>query len=101
MKETVVGFASELKTLPKEITIDGELYYLNKAGEQDEYVLLSSTCPHAGGTVMSHENMLYCPLHMWTFDSQTGQCLNASSYCLDSWKVEAREDGRLVVFLAV
>jgi nitrite reductase/ring-hydroxylating ferredoxin subunit len=85
--EIDLGSAAELESLPKEITVRGELYYLIK--NENQYMLLSRTCPHAGGVVGVHENIFYCPLHMWAFNSH-GDCLNMPGYCLDKVTVEER-----------
>lgn len=97
MKEYVIGLESELGALPAEVDIDNEPYYLTK--NDDGYILLSRYCPHAGGTVQEHGAFYFCPLHMWKFDGQSGECVNVPGCGLDSFPVDSR-DGQLVARFA-
>ncbi len=63
-------------SLPAEVIVDGSPYWLVRCGD-GEYRLLSGLCPHAGGEVRPMNDVLFCPLHFWTFDARSGDCLNA------------------------
>jgi nitrite reductase/ring-hydroxylating ferredoxin subunit len=77
--------------LPAEVTIDATPYWLVRCGD-GEYRLLSGLCPHAGGDVRPLNDMLYCPLHFWTFDAQNGNCLNDPGERLMRRQVVVRQD---------
>ncbi|MFC4599586.1 Rieske (2Fe-2S) protein [Cohnella hongkongensis] len=79
--------------LPAEVTVDGAPYWLVR-GSGEEYRLLMAVCPHAGGDVRPHEGIFFCPLHFWTFDGETGVCLNDPDHRLPYRKVIERS-GRL------
>ncbi|RAP76565.1 Rieske (2Fe-2S) protein [Paenibacillus montanisoli] len=87
------GEETAFPSLPAEVTIRGEDYYLTKDG--DQYALLSRICPHAGGTVRLHGQSLFCPIHFWSFDVKTGECTSMPDYCLDKIAVVVK-DGRLL-----
>ncbi|HEY0827044.1 MAG TPA: Rieske 2Fe-2S domain-containing protein, partial [Bacilli bacterium] len=61
--------------------------------------LLSSICPHAGGTVMNYGSSLVCPLHYWSFDKSTGVCTTFPSVGLETIEVTER-DGYLFTAIA-
>lgn len=92
--EIDLGPIDRYETLPAEVMLDLTPYWLVCCGE-GEYRLLSGLCPHAGGEVRPMNDMLFCPLHFWTFDARSGQCLNQPDARLMSRRVEAR-NGRLV-----
>ncbi|PZD95824.1 Rieske (2Fe-2S) protein [Paenibacillus sambharensis] len=96
MQQVTLGKPESFERLPAEVTVEGREYYLTR--HEGAYVLLSRRCPHAGYTVEVEGGELFCPLHGWTFDMESGQCLNVKSAALASYKV-AVCDGVLVAEL--
>ena len=41
-----------------------------------EIKIYSSFCPHFGGQLLIKENQLYCPIHGYIFDPNSGKCVN-------------------------
>ncbi len=91
-----LGDKSLITTFPHPVVIQGETYYLTICN--DEYRLLSSLCPHAGGQVVMYDDKLVCPLHMWTFDAASGQCLVVRGASLEHYEVKELQ-GQLVVHM--
>ncbi|MFC5530137.1 Rieske (2Fe-2S) protein [Cohnella yongneupensis] len=91
MKEIDLGPIEEYPSLPAEITIASSPYWLVRCAE-GEYRLLSGLCPHAGGEIRPMNDVLFCPLHFWTFDAQSGSCLNNPDERLMRRKVVIRGD---------
>lgn len=89
-----LGRPEDYESFPASVTVDGAPYWLAH-GEDGSFRLLYGLCPHAGGDVTFHGDMLLCPLHFWTFDAAYGGCLNVPGERLMRRKVELREDGRL------
>lgn len=94
MSEIDLGPLEQYEALPAEVTIDHSPYWLVRS-EDGEYRLLNGLCPHAGGEVKPMNDVLFCPLHFWTFDAQSGACLNVPDERLLHRQVVVR-DGRLV-----
>ena len=93
-----LGPVSALGALPARVDIGTRSFFVVR---QDEgYRLLSTVCPHQGGTVADTGSRFECPLHNWKFDRQTGRCLNAPSRSLTSHPA-AVEDGHLVASVPV
>lgn len=88
-----LGLASSFSTLPAPVDIGPRRWYLVREGE--EYRLLSSVCPHQGGTVVPTATAFECPNHGWRFDLQSGNCLTGPAARLESLPVVVR-DGRLL-----
>lgn len=78
---------------PRPVDIGGHRYFL--VGDARAPRLLSSVCPHQGGTVALLETCFECPQHGWRFDLQSGECLSGPSAHLAEIPVAVR-DGRLV-----
>ncbi|CAM4323113.1 Rieske (2Fe-2S) protein [Paenibacillus tarimensis] len=96
MQQVTLGKPESFERFPAEVKVEGREYYLIR--HEGEYVLLSRKCPHSGYTVEVEGGELFCPLHGWTFDMESGQCLNVRSAALASYKVEVL-DGLLVAEL--
>lgn len=80
-------------SLPAEVSVNGSPYWLVRC-EDGEYRLLSGLCPHAGGEVRPLNDVLFCPLHFWTFDARSGECQNMPDERLMRRQAIV-EDGRL------
>jgi len=94
LSEIDLGLLTDYSALPAEITIDHAPYWLVLCGD-GQYRLLSGLCPHAGGEVRPMNGVLFCPLHFWTFDAESGACLNMPDDRLLRRLVAVR-DGRLI-----
>lgn len=94
MSEIDLGHIVDYAALPAEVSIDNAPYWLVRC-DDGEYRLLSGLCPHAGGEVRPMNGVLFCPLHFWTFDAQSGSCLNMPDDRLMHRSVIIR-DGRLI-----
>ncbi len=88
-----LGPVDTFHTLPARITVGTRDLFLVR--HESGFRLLSTTCPHQGGTVVDEGTRFECPIHNWRFDRQTGRCLNAPSRTLASYAV-AVEHGRLI-----
>jgi len=75
--EIEIGPLESFTDFPAEVTLEDTPYWLVRTS-QGEYRLLLAVCPHAGGDIRPHNDILFCPLHFWTFHSETGVCLNDS-----------------------
>jgi len=96
-KEVNLGHESTFTTYPTEVKVNNETYFLVQ--NDSKYQLLSTICPHAGGTVMNFGDSLVCPIHYWSFDKSTGACNTFPSLCLDTIDVSLR-DGFLIAEIA-
>lgn len=91
--EIDLGPLKSFSEFPVEIQLDNCPYWLVRT-TQGEYRLLLAICPHAGGDIRPLNDVLFCPLHFWTFHAESGVCLNDSDERLMQRKVELR-DGHL------
>ncbi|MGO4546727.1 Rieske 2Fe-2S domain-containing protein [Paenibacillus sp. 2TAB23] len=73
MKKVLIGEVAQFNTWPTTLEIDGQPFFLVR--ENDSIQLLSSTCPHMGGTICHTDGVFECPVHMWKFDEKSGKCL--------------------------
>ena len=92
----VLGRVEDFQELPAKVAVDGRSYFLVR--DAAGYRLLSTICPHQGGTVVDEGTRFQCPIHNWQFDRSTGRCLNAPSRTLTSYPVVI-DNGRLLVEL--
>ncbi|MFC4779267.1 Rieske (2Fe-2S) protein [Paenibacillus sp. GCM10023252] len=88
-EEVVLGEVGAFGSFPAEVKIGHHSYYLAKDGEG--FGLVSRVCPHAGYEVEIEDGEFYCPLHGWTFDLESGRCLNVPSTGLRRFEVIVRE----------
>ena len=93
MREVDIGPVENFTTLPAEFTVEGKRYFLVRS--EEHWVALSAVCPHKGGDVVDQGDVFSCPQHGWTFDKQSGRCLNVSRAALEPIPVQ-NQDGRLV-----
>ena len=93
-----LGPLSSFSTFPAHVTIGSRTYFL--VSQEGGYRLLSTTCPHQGGTVYNQGSRFECPIHNWTFDHHTGRCVNAPSRALASYTVDI-EDGMVMAHVPV
>jgi nitrite reductase/ring-hydroxylating ferredoxin subunit len=91
-----IGAESAFTTLPALVEVNGASYFLTKT--QDGYRLLSTLCPHQGGTVENCAGRLVCPNHGYEYDKDGGKCLSAEALRLKSFVVNVK-DGRLVALV--
>jgi nitrite reductase/ring-hydroxylating ferredoxin subunit len=73
--EIKLGPVASFTQFPAEITLEHMPYWLVRTSE-GEYHLLLAICPHAGGEIRPLNDVLFCPLHFWTFNAENGTCLN-------------------------
>ncbi len=92
-QEIDIGLKESFAELPAAVTIEHDPYWLVCAPE-GEFRLLLAICPHAGGEIRPLNDVLFCPLHFWTFDATSGACLNVNDECLMQRKI-IEKDGRL------
>ena len=99
LKKKWIRFASsidELESLTKvqeivPIQVNGGCQLLIK--HQNEFYLISDTCPHQGSKLnhaKCEEGKIVCPWHHYGFDLKTGR--GAGLY-LNNYPIEIREDG--------
>ncbi|BBI32246.1 Rieske (2Fe-2S) protein [Cohnella abietis] len=89
--EIDLGSLDDFTTFPTEVTLELTPYWLVRTSEGG-FRLLMAICPHAGGEIRPLNDVLFCPLHFWTFDAETGICLNDSDECLVQRKVSVRDN---------
>ncbi|WP_123041624.1 Rieske (2Fe-2S) protein [Cohnella candidum] len=89
-----LGLPEDYAPFPASVTLDGAPYWLVRR-EEGDYRLFSALCPHAGGDVLVHGNLFFCPLHFWTFDQAEGRCQNVHGERLMERTIEQDADGRL------
>jgi len=56
----------------------------------DEVRAIDNECPHAGASLSMGETdgeTVYCPWHMWGFDTKTGVCMTISGCQVDVYPV--------------
>jgi nitrite reductase/ring-hydroxylating ferredoxin subunit len=90
-KEITLGSLESFSQLPTEITVEGQPYWLVRTTE-GKYRLLLAICPHAGGDIRPLNDVLFCPLHFWTFNPENGVCLNDPDERLMQREVEIRDN---------
>ncbi|WP_239614956.1 Rieske (2Fe-2S) protein [Cohnella mopanensis] len=91
--EIELGPLDAYMDLPAEVTIEDTPYWLVRTSE-GRFRLLLALCPHAGGDIRPMNDVLFCPLHFWTFHAESGVCLNDPSERLMQRNVTVKE-GRL------
>lgn len=89
----IIGPAAMLGDEPVAVELSGRPYWLVR-GPDGAPLLLLALCPHAGGDVLLAGGELYCPLHFWSFDCRTGECMSRDDERLMRRRV-ALEDGIL------
>lgn len=101
MSETTrvsLGPVAAFPSFPARIQIGSRSYFIVE--HEGAYRLLSTVCPHQGGTVYDEGSRFECPIHNWRFDRQTGRCLNAPSRALASHAAVV-DNGQLIALLPV
>lgn len=94
LQEIDLGSADSFAAFPVEVTLEHTPYWLVRTAE-GEYRLLLAICPHAGGEIRPMNDVLFCPLHFWTFNAENGTCLNDPDERLMQRKVVVKE-GHLI-----
>ena len=87
-----IGAVSAFPTLPGRVEIEGDGYFLIHT--RDGYKLLSTVCPHQGGTVKDGGGHFVCHNHGYQYDKDGGKCLSAEGLRMKSYVVTVK-DGRL------
>jgi CMP-N-acetylneuraminate monooxygenase len=77
-----LGPVGNFEKFPARVEIAGRSYFLVQSGQG--YSLFSMICPHKGDIVLDAGEIFECPSHGWTFDHQTGNCLNTPNARLRS-----------------
>jgi nitrite reductase/ring-hydroxylating ferredoxin subunit len=68
-------------------------------GYEGKIFALSAKCPHAGGDLSAgwcKEEKLICPLHRYSYNIHTGKGSEGQNDYIDTYPVEARNDGLYV-----
>jgi nitrite reductase/ring-hydroxylating ferredoxin subunit len=89
--EIELGPLEAFTQFPTEITLEDTLYWLTRTSA-GEFRLFLALCPHAGGEIRPLDDILFCPLHFWTFNAEDGTCLNDSDERLMQRKVQVRDN---------
>jgi nitrite reductase/ring-hydroxylating ferredoxin subunit len=85
-----IGPVERFASLPVRVTVADTPFWLVRA-EDGGLRLLLDACPHAGGELRPAGGLFVCPLHLWTFDVATGDCLNVPGERLRRFRTEVRE----------
>ena len=93
-----LGRVAAFPSFPARVLVGSRSYFIVR--HDGGYRVLSTSCPHQGGTVYDEGTRFECPIHNWRFDRQTGRCLNAPSRALASHAAIV-EDGELIGLLPV
>ena len=88
-----IGAESSFDKLPAPVTAGGAPYFLIKG--RDGYRLLSTLCPHQGGTIGSEEGAFVCDGHGYRYDKDGGRCITNPELRMKSFVVTVK-DGRLI-----
>jgi N-acyl-D-aspartate/D-glutamate deacylase len=91
-----IGAESAFSKLPALVEVNGASYFLTRT--RDGYRLLSTLCPHQGGTVENDGGRFVCPNHGYEYDQDGGKCLSADGLRLKSYVVNVK-DGRLIALV--
>jgi len=91
-----IGAVSAFPTLPARVEIEGEGYFLIQT--RDGYKLLSTVCPHQGGTVEDGGGHFVCHNHGYQYDKDGGKCLSAEGLRMKSYVVTVK-GGRLIALV--
>ena len=88
-----IGPESDFTKLPVPVEVGGASYFLMKG--RDGYKLLSTLCPHQGGTIEDGEEAFVCDGHGYNFDKDGGRCITNPSLRMKSFVVSVK-DGQLI-----
>lgn len=81
---------------PVTIEYNNKKYFLTQSSEG--YKLLSSTCPHMGGEIELIDDKFICPIHQWSFDKSSGECMNSKNKKMEEYEVDI-ENGNIYTYL--
>ncbi len=88
-----IGPESDFTKLPVPVEVGGASYLLMKG--RDGYKLLSTFCPHQGGTIEDGEEAFVCDGHGYNFDKDGGRCITNPSLRMKSFVLSVK-DGQLI-----
>jgi N-acyl-D-aspartate/D-glutamate deacylase/nitrite reductase/ring-hydroxylating ferredoxin subunit len=91
-----IGAVSAFPTLPARVEIERDGYFLIQT--RDGYKLLSTVCPHQGGTVEDDGGHFVCHNHSYQYDKDGGKCLSAEGLRMKSYVVTVK-GGRLIALV--
>ena len=91
-----IGAESEFTKMPAPVSVDGSNYFL--INTRDGYKLLSTICPHQGGTVGDEGEMFVCDNHGYQYETDGGKCINADGLRMKSYVVNVK-DGRMIALV--
>ena len=91
-----IGAESEFTQLPALVKIEHASYFLIKT--RDGYKLLSTLCPHQGGTVEDGGETFVCYNHGYQYDKDGGRCVHAAGLRMKSYVVNVT-DGRMIALV--
>ena len=91
-----IGATSDFTKLPATVSVGGGNYFL--INTRDGYKLLSTLCPHQGGTVGDEGDMFVCDGHGYQYDKDGGKCINAEGFRMKSYVVNVK-DGRMIALV--
>ena len=94
--EIELGLIESFTSFPAEVMLENTPYWLVRTSEGG-FRLLLAVCPHAGGEIRPLNDVLFCPLHFWTFNAENGVCLNDPDECLQQRQVIVKESRLFVV----
>jgi len=88
-----IGPESDFTKLPAPVDVGGASYFLMKG--RDGYKLLSTLCPHQGGTIGDAKGEFVCDGHGYQFDKDGGRCITNPDLRMKLYPVSVKE-GRLI-----
>ena len=88
-----IGAESEFTKLPAPVEVGGSSYFLIKG--RDGYKLLSTLCPHQGGTIDDEGGEFVCNGHGYQYDTDGGRCITNPDLRMKLYPVSVK-GGRLI-----
>ena len=88
-----IGPESDFTKLPALVDVGGASYFLMKG--RDGYKLLSTLCPHQGGTIEDDKGEFVCDGHGYQFDKDGGRCITNPDIRMKLYPVSVK-GGRLI-----
>tara|TARA_B110000196_G_scaffold270642_1_gene245753 strand:- start:7401 stop:9257 length:1857 start_codon:yes stop_codon:yes gene_type:complete len=90
--DVCLGPITLLQNLPKLIDIEDEPYILTK-DDSGNPLLYSAICPHQSNIVKDlKKDEWRCPSHEWTFNPDSGKCINSPTSSLDKIEIKIQKN---------
>ena len=89
----------------KAYTVQGieiAVFHVVDAEQQSAFHAIQDACPHQGASLIEGEGCgteVACPLHDWTFDVATGECIDFPEFPLTRYELK-QEAGKLLISAA-